>query len=153
MIRRTLMLLLVATALLVAPLRAADCEPLNASAVATTRGAVGEVFTIADELEVFDQDTAASSCLDLRYAGYFGIRGSCAGADPDVKLDWQASHDEDEATFETTTAIEAAVTGTLAPESISPPPMKFGRVLLTGNAGNGADTTCTLYLFVQGVGF
>jgi len=114
---------------------------------------LGRVWTLADEETVASTGTFTSGNLHLTFGGFFAVWLLCestAGA-PDVKLEWQESPTTMSADFTTTTTIAAnhtAETATII--SFEPPPMMFGRLKITGNAGNAADTVCTVKTFVRG---
>lgn len=110
----------------------------------------GGVYRVATALAVATTGTASSDELDLSKVSVFGISGSCTGSAPDVKLEWQAANVADTDNFVTTGTIIANVTGTITPTAITPPPSLYGRIKLTGVGSNGANTVCTLDVFMQG---
>lgn len=85
---------------------------------------------------------------------------SVAGT-PDVKIEWESSfkrpatENAADSTYVvpggTSGLIDANVTDEIwHGEAINPPPNAFGRIKLTGNAGNPADTVATVWVFRQG---
>lgn len=110
----------------------------------------GRVYRVATAAAVATTGTANSDELDLSKVSVFGISGSCTGSAPDVKLEWQAANVADTDNFVTTTTIAANVTGTITPAAFAPPPSLYGRIKLTGVGSNGANTVCTLDVFLQG---
>lgn len=100
-------------------------------------------------------DVVYSSSFDVEHGGFFGVwykATSVIGA-PDIKIEVQMSKDQVAANFiepETMPDIETnLVTETPHVKSFSPPPMKYLRFKITGNAANPADTLLTMEMFIQ----
>lgn len=93
--------------------------------------------------------TALSNGYDLSRGLYFGLWLKCAGTGPDVKAEWLESPTKESTDFALGVSIVANHTGT-SPlvYNIAPPPMRYGRLKLTGNAGNGANSTCTAKVLI-----
>jgi len=108
--------------------------------------------------------TVTSKPFSLRPMKNFGLCIVCAGAAPDITVSYVVSMHYDHPGMTTYAPPERAVNifGLLPDgsntsitdtnyhyESFSPPPVMYGAIVLTGNAGNGAGTTATVELALQ----
>lgn len=113
---------------------------------------VREIFT--DET-IASTGTATSDPIDLSDGGYFGVsyQAVSSASAPDLKIELEMSHDDNSANFAVPVGFSDIVTNltaeTVQIESVQPPPMRYGRFKVTGNAGNAADTVLNLRLFIQ----
>lgn len=148
MVRRYFLLLVLA-ALFASRAEAADCTLKN-----TTPTANGTRFVMLNGASVASTSAVSSDCLDLQLYAFFGAQYQCSSTagSVDVAVVWQQSMERDTALFSTVETLAANLTAeTLqAPVTISTPPSKYGRFLLTGQGSNNADTVCTVKLFAQG---
>lgn len=108
--------------------------------------------------------TVTSKPFSLRPMKNFGLSIVCAGAAPDITVNYIVSMEYDYPGMTTYAPPERAVNifGVLPDgsntsvtdtnyhyESFSPPPVMYCAIVLTGNAGNGAGTTVTVKLALQ----
>lgn len=150
--RRILRAAVVAVLLLLG--RPAAAAPITIINATTPFRPGGTVFVLVTAATINGTGTVTSNGLDLSAGLYFGAWYLCtstAGA-PDVTLTWEAS-----ATTESTEFVAAVVTihanltaETAQVKQVQPPPMRYARVTVAGNAANPADTVCTVKMFVQG---
>jgi hypothetical protein len=96
--------------------------------------------------------TASSSAVDMGKSLYFGLWLKCAGSGPSVKVEWLESPTVVDTDFGLAATLIADHTGT-SPVNYNVPavPTRYGRLKLTGNSGNGANTTCTAKLSIWGM--
>ena len=114
--------------------------------------ALGVVYTLVDDAPVNGSASVDSDGLDLSQNVYLGAWYRCSSASgaPDVDLLWQESPTPEEADFVSVLTFADNVTAeTPNIAAISPPPMRYGRVRVAGNAGNASDTVCTVKVFMQ----
>ena len=86
---------------------------------------------------------------------YFGlwIKATSASGTADVKVEIQQSYDDTAANYIEPSAASVVISS-LTNEaanvySLSPSPMPYMRLQLTGSAANSADTICTAYFWAQ----
>lgn len=116
--------------------------------------ASASVCDLFDDEAVASTATVTSNAVDLRFSRYFGAHYQCTSATgtPDVDIVWEeASVSRDSAAFVAVVTVADDLTAeTWGLASIQPPPARYGRLSITGNAGNPADTICTVSVFRQG---
>ena len=117
-------------------------------------GLTGGRHMIASETLVVSGATVTCNAIDLKKNEYVGIWYKIdSGAGPDVKITYEMSYNTTSANFaepEGASDIVTNLTDTDSHiESIPCPPMRYIRIKVYGNAGNGADTKISIVLFVQ----
>jgi hypothetical protein len=122
--------------------------------IAKAGGLIGGNKMLANETLVVSGATVTCNAIDLRKNEYIGIWYKIdSGAGPDVKITYEMSYNDVDANFVTpegVSNIETNLTDTeVHIDSIQCPPMRYLRIKVYGNAGNGADTKITIVLFVQ----
>jgi len=131
------------------PALAADVTVLNLAA----RSPLSRLFPLLAAQTVNATASVASSAVDLSDYAFFGAWYQCTSSSgtPTVKVEFLQSPTVVDTDFVLTVTLESAlVAETAQVKAISPPPMRYGQVKITGNAGNPADTSCSLTLFAQG---
>lgn len=147
---KTLRALIAALALACAPALAADVTVLNENSVQV----LGYPYPLIASRSVNATATVTSSAIDLSRALYFGAYYQCVSAagTPNVDIAWQESPTKEETDFVDTSPLVAddhtSESKTL--KSIAPPPMRYGRIQVRGNAGNPADSICSVTVLMQG---
>ncbi len=111
------------------------------------------LYQLVDAQTINGTGTYTSSIADLWHGAYFGAWYLCTSVSgaPNVMIEWLESPTTEATDFVTVVTLVAALTAE-TPQLIPffPPPMRYGQVKVTGNAGNPADTVCTVKVFVQG---
>lgn len=142
-------LLLVALLLAAPSARAAEVAVLNPS-----QTVVGEPLTIFSDEPVVEDAVVLSGAINLTGRYFLGLWYKCTSAtgDPDVSFAWLESIDTESTNFVNVETIHSNLQSELPQvRSITPPPMHYGRLQLSGQAViNPADTVCTVKLFYQG---
>lgn len=114
---------------------------------------LGTAWTLVDAQTINATGSYSSDALDLTGALFFGAWYQCTSASgsPDVQIEWLESPTTEDTDFVSVVTLESSLTAETATlKTVSPPPMRYGRVTITGNGPNPADTVCTLKLFLQG---
>lgn len=128
----------------------------------STRGDVGQINGSDgnQSIAINGATTVYSQSFPLHYGQYFGLAYKAAGSAPDLKIQLEQSpvapstegaSDANYVIPSGVADITSSVTATtMNIQSISPVPMRYGRLKITGNVGNGANTTLRNWLFQQG---
>ena len=102
-----------------------------------------------------------TKAFKMAYGDYFGLKYKAVSASgtPDVKIELEVNNalpttegaaDTDWSVPEGMANIETnLITETIRHKSIAPPPFAYGRLKITGNAANPADTIVTSKLSIQ----
>lgn len=122
----------------------------------------GDYHQVLKNITVNGTAVVYSDAIDTRQARFLGLRiksTSVAGT-PDIKVEWEVGQfrPSTENAADTEYVVPnnmSAILSSLADElwhvlSISPPPASFGRLKVTGNAANPADSVVTAQIFMQG---
>jgi hypothetical protein len=121
----------------------------------------GRITKLVDAQTVASTGTYSSDAYDQAYGIFSGLWYQCVSASstPNVQIDWLESPTTESTEFVAVgTAggaapiVTAVTTETAAILSLQPPPMRYGRLRLTGISGNPSDTVCNVYIFSQGLG-
>ncbi len=123
----------------------------------------GDTRPVIKAITVNATGVVYGNSLDTRLVHFLGVQFqfTSAGGTPDVKIEWESSYQRP-ATENASDSLYVVPDGTSGlidanvtdeiwhVDAINPPPNAFGRIKLTGNAGNPADTVATVWVFSQG---
>jgi hypothetical protein len=114
--------------------------------------AEGVVYTLLNAVAVASTGTVSSNLVDQKRGGFFGLWYSCTSVSGTsaASIAWHESPTTEANDFVSVVTVNAAVTEATGITAISPPPMRYGRVVVTGTGANPADTLCTVKLYGAG---
>lgn len=114
--------------------------------------ATGVVYTLHNAAVVASTGTVSSLLVDQKQGGYFGLWYSCTSVagTAAVSLAWHESPTTEATDFVSVVTVNSAIAETVGISALSPPPMRYGRAVLTGLGANPADTICTVKLYGAG---
>jgi|GEM_PF-3576338 len=124
-------------------------------------GYIGRCLKIFDDVDIKNQNTIYSNSIEIGSNQVFGlaIKATSSSSAPDLKVELEQSFTKPttEGSSDNNWVVPDGVSDiytnltseNLKIKAISPVPMRFMRIKITGNAGNASDTKVTAYLFVQ----